>query len=36
MVRNQLIHGDLEPSEENHKTIKACYNVLNLLIKDVV
>lgn len=36
MMRNQLIHGELEPSDENHKTIKACYNVPNLIIKDVV
>jgi len=36
MVRNQLIHGELEPTEENHKIIKSCYNVLNLLIKDEV
>jgi len=36
MVRNQLIHGELEPTDENHKIIKACYNVLNLLIKDEV
>ena len=36
MVRNQLIHGELEPTDENHKIIKACYNALNLLIKDEV
>ena len=36
MVRNQLIHGELEPTDENHKLIKACFNVLNLLIKDEV
>ena len=36
MVRNQLIHGELEPTDENHKIIKACYNVLSLLIKDDV
>jgi len=36
MVRNQLIHGELEPTDENHKIIKACYNVLNILIKDEV
>ena len=36
MVRNQLIHGELEPTDENHKIIKACYNVLSLLIKDEV
>lgn len=36
MVRNQLIHGELEPTDENHKIIKACYNVLNLLIRDEV
>jgi hypothetical protein len=36
MVRNQLVHGELEPTEDNHKIIKACYNVLNLLIKDEV
>ena len=35
-VRNQLIHGELEPTDENHKIIKTCYNVLNLLIKDEV
>ena len=36
MIRNQLIHGELEPTEENHKTIRACYNILNILIRDEV
>lgn len=36
MVRNQLIHGELEPNDENHKIIKACHIILNLLLKDMV
>lgn len=36
MIRNQLIHGELEPTEENHKIIEVCYKILNLLIKDEV
>ncbi|XRP96260.1 hypothetical protein ACO3UB_04765 [Methanocaldococcus sp. 16A] len=36
MIRNQLIHGEMEPTDENHKIIKACYNILSILIKDEV
>jgi len=36
MIRNQLVHGDLEPSPENHKIIKACYYILYILIGDLV
>jgi len=36
MVRNLLIHGEMEPTEENHNIIKNCYHLLNTLIKDEV
>lgn len=35
VVGNQLTYGELEPVE-NHKMIKTCYNVLNLLMRDEV
>jgi len=36
MIRNLLIHGEMEPTEYNHEIIKNCYFVLNILIKDEV
>ncbi len=36
IMRNQLIHGILAPTELNHKTIKNCYIVLRHLIKNEV
>lgn len=36
MIRNLLIHGEMEPTEKNHDIIKNCYFVLNTLIKDEV
>jgi len=36
MVRCLLIHGEMEPTEENHEIIKNCYFVLSILIKDEV
>ena len=36
MMRNLLVHGVMEPTEENHKTIKCCYILLRHLIKNEV
>ena len=36
MMRNSLVHGIMEPDEDNHQTIKCCYILLRLLIKDLV
>lgn len=36
MIRNMLIHGEMEPTDENHQTVKSCYHSLNILIKDEV
>jgi len=36
MVRNLLIHGEMEPTKENHEIIKMCYHTLDILIKDKV
>ena len=36
MIRNLLIHGGMEPTEENHEIIKTCYHTLDILIKDNV
>ena len=36
MIRNLLIHGEMEPTDENHQIIKNCYHSLNILIKDEV
>jgi len=36
MMRNLLVHGVMEPTEENHKTIKCCYIMLRYLIKNEV
>lgn len=36
MIRNALIHGEMEPSEENHEIIKNCYHLLSVLIKERV
>jgi hypothetical protein len=36
MMRNLLVHGVMEPSEENHKSIKCCYILLRHLIKNEV
>jgi len=36
MIRCLLIHGEMEPTEENHEIIKNCYFVLSILIKDEV
>jgi hypothetical protein len=36
MMRNLLVHGLMEPTEENHKSIKCCYILLRLLIKGEV
>ncbi|MDF2466419.1 MAG: hypothetical protein K0Q43_4654 [Ramlibacter sp.] len=32
-VRCLLVHGDLEPSEENHEVVKQCYSLLHLLMR---
>lgn len=36
LLRNSLIHGGMEPTEENHEIIKICYHTLNILIEDNV
>ena len=36
MMRNALVHGIMEPTDENHKTIKCCYILLRHLIKNEV
>lgn len=36
MIRNLLIHGGMDPTEENHKIIRICYHTLNILIEDNV
>jgi len=36
MIRCLLIHGEMEPTDDNHKIIKHCYFVLSILIKDEV
>lgn len=36
MMRNLLIHGVMEPTEGNHKSIKCCYILLRHLIKNEV
>ena len=36
MIRCLLIHGEMEPTEENHEIVKNCYFVLSILIKDEV
>lgn len=36
MLRNQLVHGILQPTDENHEVITNCYIILRSLIKDEV
>jgi len=36
MMRNQLVHGVMQPSDENHNTVKRCYIMLRHLIKNEV
>jgi hypothetical protein len=36
MMRNLLVHGVMEPTDENHKSIKSCYIMLRHLIKNEV
>jgi hypothetical protein len=36
MVRNALVHGEMEPTDENHEIIGNMYNILNILIRDLV
>ena len=36
MLRNQLVHGTMPPTEENHQIIRNCYIALRHLIKDDV
>lgn len=36
MLRNQLMHGSMEPTDQEHDTIRNCYILLRLLIKDLV
>lgn len=36
MIRNQLVHGEMEPTDENNDIIKHCYFSLDILIKDMV
>jgi len=36
MMRNSLVHGTMEPTDENHQSIKCCYIMLRILIKDLV
>jgi hypothetical protein len=36
MTRNMLVHGILEPTEENHELVKSVYIMLRHLIKDKV
>jgi hypothetical protein len=33
-VRNALIHGDLNPNDDNHEVVKYCYLILYELLKD--
>ncbi len=32
-VRCQLVHGQLEPNDENHEVVKQCYFLLHLLMR---
>jgi hypothetical protein len=32
-VRCLLVHGDLEPNEENHEVVRHCYGLLHLLMR---
>lgn len=32
-VRCQLVHGQLEPNDENHEVVKQCYFMLHLLMR---
>lgn len=32
-VRCMLVHGDLEPSKENHEVVRHCYGLLHLLMR---
>jgi hypothetical protein len=36
MTRNMLVHGSLQPTDNNHELIKSCYITLRHLIKDRV
>ncbi len=36
MIRNKLFHWELEPTEENLHIIRLCYNILFLIIKDII
>jgi len=35
-IRNNLIHGNLSHTEQNHEIVKYCYLILYYLIKDLV
>ena len=32
-IRCLLVHGDLEPSDDNHEVVKQCYSMLHLLMR---
>ena len=32
-IRCLLVHGDLEPSNDNHEVVKQCYSMLHLLMR---
>ena len=32
-VRCLLVHGDMEPSKENHEVVKQCYGLLHLMMR---
>lgn len=32
-VRCLLVHGDLEPSDDNHEVVKQCYSMLHLMMR---
>lgn len=36
MIRNMLIHGSYDPSDDNHRAVKNCYVTLRHLIKEKV
>ena len=36
MIRNKLFHWELEPTEENLHIVRLCYNILFLIVKDII
>lgn len=32
-LRCLLVHGDMEPSKENHEVVKQCYGLLHLMMR---